>query len=147
MRTVKSCGVLVFRSEPVESFLLLKHPVRYDLPKGHLEDGESEIECALRELWEETGIRADHVDLDLTFRFTSRYRVQLRKFPGEDVDKTLVIFLGRLTSRVEIALTEHVDHEWIAWDPPHRIQRQTIDPLLAQWAEHQAAGESTSDTP
>lgn len=32
-------------------------PGTYDLPKGHLESGEDAVECALRELWEETGIK------------------------------------------------------------------------------------------
>ena len=56
MQQLKSCGVLVFRDEPSLSFLLMEHTQRLDLPKGHVDPGESEIECALRELEEETGI-------------------------------------------------------------------------------------------
>ena len=37
MRKLKSCGVLVFRKQPHCSFSLMKHPHRYDLPKGHIE--------------------------------------------------------------------------------------------------------------
>jgi bis(5'-nucleosidyl)-tetraphosphatase len=32
---------------------------------------------------------------------------------------------------VKIKLTEHPDFAWVKWNPPHRIQSQTIDPLLA----------------
>ncbi len=49
-RAIKACGVLVVRGAPVEQFLLMKHTDRLDLPKGHVEDGESETETALREL-------------------------------------------------------------------------------------------------
>lgn len=53
---VQSCGFLVFRNTPNggKEFLLLKLPERYDLPKGHREIGETEMQTALRELQEET---------------------------------------------------------------------------------------------
>jgi bis(5'-nucleosidyl)-tetraphosphatase len=136
---VKACGVLVFRDDPVESFLLMRHRKRLDLPKGHIEPGESEIECALRELWEETGIRAKDVELDPNFRWTTEYDVDGRRYGlGERVHKTVVIFLGKLRGTVEIACSEHVGFEWIAWQPPHSIQSQTIDPLLAAVAQYRA---------
>ena len=40
--------------------MLLVHRPKYDdwtFPKGKAEDGESDAECALREVWEETGLR------------------------------------------------------------------------------------------
>jgi 8-oxo-dGTP pyrophosphatase MutT (NUDIX family) len=132
MSEVKACGVLLFRDQPTESFLLMRHPHRLDLPKGHVDPGETELECALRELEEETGIRAEHIELDNGFRFTLQYEVDGRRYGlGDRVPKTLVVFLGRLLREVPIACTEHNGFEWVAWNPPHRIQVQTIDPLLA----------------
>ncbi|HEY9740619.1 MAG TPA: NUDIX domain-containing protein [Coleofasciculaceae cyanobacterium] len=69
MQKIKSCGVIVIRTKPQWSFLLMQHPTRYDLPKGHIEVGEDELGCALRELHEETGIEASHLQLDEKFRF------------------------------------------------------------------------------
>lgn len=46
LRQVKSCGFFVMK--PNQSFLLMKHPKRYDLPKGHMEPGETEQQTALR---------------------------------------------------------------------------------------------------
>jgi 8-oxo-dGTP pyrophosphatase MutT (NUDIX family) len=46
LRQVKSCGFLVMK--PDNSFLLMKHSHRYDLPKGHMEVGETEQQTALR---------------------------------------------------------------------------------------------------
>ncbi|MEM1067404.1 MAG: DNA mismatch repair protein MutT, partial [Planctomycetota bacterium] len=33
-------------------------------------------------------------------------------------------------------LTEHASASWFEWSPPHQIQSQTIDPLLAAVAQH-----------
>jgi 8-oxo-dGTP pyrophosphatase MutT (NUDIX family) len=46
LREVKSCGFFVMK--PDQSFLLMKHPNYYDLPKGHMEVGETEHQTALR---------------------------------------------------------------------------------------------------
>ncbi|MEX2173180.1 MAG: NUDIX domain-containing protein [Pirellulaceae bacterium] len=129
MPDVRSCGVLIVRGSPVREFLLMRHADRWDLPKGHVDPGETDLECALRELREETGIAEENIALVEGFRFTARYQVREKKL-GKRCDKTLVIFLARLVRDVPIVVTEHLGYEWFAWDPPHRIQAMTIDPLL-----------------
>lgn len=136
MRPVKSCGVIIFRRNPELSFLLMKHPHRFDLPKGHVEEGETEIQCALRETWEETGIPTEQVTLDPTFRYEEVYYPIEPRFGSERVEKTLVIFLGWVEKVDEIVVTEHGGHEWRAWKPPHNIQKYTINPLLAAVQAH-----------
>jgi 8-oxo-dGTP pyrophosphatase MutT (NUDIX family) len=57
---VRAAGGLVVRSGNV----LLVHRPRYDdwtFPKGKCEHGESDEECALREVHEETGLRCELV--------------------------------------------------------------------------------------
>jgi len=130
MSEVKSCGFLIVRGDPVREFLLMRHADRWDLPKGRVDPGETEMECALRELAEETGITTADVKPIEPFRFTSHYQVCGNR-DGRLYDKTLVIFLARLVRDVPIASTEHLGHQWFAWNPPHRIQSMTIDPLLA----------------
>ena len=130
MPEVKSCGVIVFRREPY-SFLLMQHRSRWDLPKGHVDPGETDLECALRELDEETAIRAQDIELDDHFCFETHYMIRDRSFPEEQAKKTLRIFLAWLNRDVEIVPTEHIGYEWFSWNPPHQIQTATIDPLLA----------------
>jgi bis(5'-nucleosidyl)-tetraphosphatase len=134
MPEVKSCGVLIIRGRPVREFLLMRHADRWDLPKGHVDLGETEVQCALRELHEETGIEAADVRLIDGFRFESHYPVRAKK-SGKLYDKTLVIFLGELQRDVPIAVTEHQGFAWFPWQPPHRIQAWTIDPLLTAVAD------------
>lgn len=134
MKHLKSCGVLLFRNTSRLSFLLLRHPNRYDLPKGHIQEGESEVDCALRELREETGIQSQQLRLEAGFRYTTTYRTRYRRFDGEEVEKTLVVFLAHLEAEAEVIPHEHGAFVWMEWAPPHQIQTETIDPLLAQAA-------------
>ncbi|MEQ8785275.1 MAG: NUDIX domain-containing protein [Pirellulaceae bacterium] len=133
---IMSCGVLVYRGQPPDSFLLMRHVNRWDLPKGHVDPGETELACALRELREETGISPGDLALDPDFRFAMQYPVRPKRFGGREMLKTLVVFLGRLTCDVEITPTEHPDYQWFPWRPPHAIQENTINPLLAAVEEH-----------
>ena len=97
MRQVKSCGFILFngnRATPQKSFLLMKHADRYDLPKGHTEPGESDLECALREMNEETGIPISAVQIEPGFEYRSIYYPQYERFNDEILEKTLIIFFG-----------------------------------------------------
>lgn len=129
MEKVKSCGFLIYRTQPQRSILLMKHPKRWDLPKGHVDDGETNMECALRELHEETGIEKRHLRIEEGFKFKDRYIVETKKSKKK---KKLIIYLAELIEDVEIVPTEHEGYEWFDWNPPHSIQEKTINPLLAE---------------
>jgi bis(5'-nucleosidyl)-tetraphosphatase len=139
MKQVKSCGFILFtgdRTNPQKSFLLMKHADRYDLPKGHIEPGESDLECALREMNEETGIPVSAVRVEPGFEYRSIYHPKYARYDDEIIEKTLIIFLGWVDSPAVTISTEHLGYEWIDWQPPHQIQTQTIDPLLAEVMAH-----------
>lgn len=59
-REVRAAGGVVWRRGDGDSFeVLLVHRPRYDdwsLPKGKRESGEADEDCALREVFEETGL-------------------------------------------------------------------------------------------
>lgn len=134
MEKVKACGFLIYRTEPQRSILLMKHPRRWDLPKGHVDDGETNLQCALRELHEETGITEDDLRIEDGFKYKDRYIFETKK--GKKKNKTLIVYLAELINDVEIVPTEHDDYKWFDWDPPHAIQEMAIDPLLEyvdQW--------------
>ena len=138
MDIIKSCGFLVFRDD-YKSFLLMQHKTRWDLPKGHVDPGETEMECALRELDEETGIKESQLTIDEHFRFVDEYTVYPKKFDRQPREKNLIIFLALIDDgETEIKLTEHIGYQWTPWEPPHQIQEQTIDPLLKFVADYWA---------
>lgn len=132
-----ACGFLIICETPSRSFLLMKHPDRWDLPKGHLEDGETELECAFRELEEETGITSELVEVNDGFQYELNYPVDLSRYGGSGrVLKRVVLFLGTVKRIPEVQTTEHGGFHWFPWNPPHQIQEQTIDPLLQAAANY-----------
>ncbi len=85
----KSCGAIVYRkSHGNTEILLIKHvnSGHWSFPKGHVEGNETEVETALREIKEETGI---DVIVDPSFRETVSY------FPRKDTQKVVVYFIAK----------------------------------------------------
>ncbi|MBP0954607.1 MAG: NUDIX domain-containing protein [Oscillospiraceae bacterium] len=85
----KSCGAVVYRKYHGNTeILLVKHinSGHWSFPKGHMEDGESEVETALREIKEETDL---DVLIDPSFRETVTY------FPHRDTQKVVVYFVAK----------------------------------------------------
>lgn len=135
---VRSCGFIVFRTADDNSlqFLLMEHKSRWDLPKGHVDPGETQMECALRELHEETGIQEADITVDADYQYSHQYEVRYSRNDYRPQMKELVIYLAQLDRPVEIAVTEHIGYQWFDWQPPHAIQEETIDPVLELVAEH-----------
>jgi bis(5'-nucleosidyl)-tetraphosphatase len=109
--TRTACGfVLVREAGPGLQYLLLTNRSRGELglPKGHAEDGESELATALRETAEETGL----TDLapDPWFRRTVRYPTQRRE---QRYEKTVVYLLARLRNGDVRLSEEHSEHRWV----------------------------------
>lgn len=87
-----SCGAVVFtRIDGEPHYLLVRAKDQpegcHGFPKGHMEPGETEAETALREIYEETGVR---VRLLEGFRAVTEY--DLPRIP--DTRKRVVFFLG-----------------------------------------------------
>lgn len=98
--------------------LLLRHSSissrgggHWDFPKGHIDDGETEIQTALRELEEETGIT--HANIIDGFRDTITYT-----FSGGQgqIEKEVVFFIA-FTKESNVTLShEHIDYSWLDFD-------------------------------
>lgn len=96
-----------------------------------MDDGETNLECALRELEEETSILAADIEVDPDFVYESAYQVRRKRYGNVKIPKTTYIYMARLINEdVSIELTEHEGYLWARWAPPHKIQKNTIDPLL-----------------
>jgi 8-oxo-dGTP pyrophosphatase MutT (NUDIX family) len=134
---VRAAGILLISvKEQPPQFLLMRHSNRWDLPKGHCEEGESFRETALRETEEETGISPKTISLDPNFSFDLVYPVTYRRWGNQTFEKQVRYFLGYVREKPTLKPTEHESTRWFDWHPPHQIQLQTIDPLLAAVAEY-----------
>lgn len=99
----KSCGAVVYRKfHGNTEILLIKHQRSgcWSFPKGHMEEGETETQTAIRETKEETNIDIS-ID-DPSFRETVVFN------PRRDTRKEVVYFIGRATSFDAAAQEEEI---------------------------------------
>lgn len=112
MKHEKSCGAIVFReADGIREFLIVRHQKKgkkgghWDLPKGHMEEGESEEQTALREVKEETNLDVELVE---------NFREGIAYSPGPGVMKAVIFFLAKaLDGEVILQDEEIMDHCWL----------------------------------
>lgn len=118
LRHEKSCGALIFRGERDSlEFLLLKSRFggHWSFPKGHMELGESEVQTALREVREETG---------LSIQLLDGFRQCVEYYPKPNIKKQVVYFLGSITdpSAVPVPQKEEVSElKWMNFQEAFRV--------------------------
>ena len=133
-----SCGAVVFREDGRERrFLLIRNrrSAHWGLPKGHIEQGESNEQTAIREVREETGI-----DIQILPEFMRRsdYVIQGK------IEKTVFIFLAR-TKQTEIVRQEEEIEEcgWFTFDDAmdtlnYENDKRILAQARAYFTEHAA---------
>lgn len=115
MRREKSCGAVVYRTHHQQiELLLIKHRYggHWSFPKGHVEEGENEIQTALREVKEETGLS---IELREGFRECVEY------FPKPYIKKQVIYFLGK--SLGDDAQRQEEEISELRWVPLAEAQR------------------------
>lgn len=82
----KSCGAIIYNED--KKVLVVKHNAgHWDFPKGHIEENETEIQTAIREVKEETNIDISIPDENIKY--------EIHYNPKPDVDKTVIFFLAK----------------------------------------------------
>jgi 8-oxo-dGTP pyrophosphatase MutT (NUDIX family) len=79
----KSCGAIIINDNKV--LIIKQHQGFYSFPKGHVEQGESEIETAKREVKEETNL---DIEIFNNYRYVITYQVK------ENILKDVVYFIA-----------------------------------------------------
>ena len=129
MRKEISCGCVIFDKATHSKVLIVYEKNRnfWGFPKGHIEEGETEIQTALREVKEEVGI--DVKVLDEKYRYAINYIIE-----DKQVDKTSVFYIAEtLEDDVEItnqeAEIEDIPVRYILPDTrPIKISPATVIP-------------------
>lgn len=120
----KSCGVLPYRMADgnKEYLIVLEQYSRcWSLPKGHMEIGETETDTAIRELWEETGLRAV---LDTRKTATIEYPI------SPIARKQVVFFLGETSGIPKAREGEIKSFRWVkAEELKNYLFPDTVDAL------------------
>lgn len=105
----KSCGVVPFRrnGDAPEFLILLQTNRCWSFPKGHMEAEETETQTALRELEEETGLKARLIG---GARTVSEYAI------SPLIRKQVVLFLGEVQGDVIPQEKEILNYRWVKFD-------------------------------
>lgn len=106
-----SSGAVVYRIiNNATRFLLIKNKrsSNWGFPKGHLEQGETNIEAASREVLEETGI---HIKIHSGFESVSRYKIKNK------IDKKVSIFVAATDDTNTVIQEEEIeDYVWLSYN-------------------------------
>ena len=125
-RTI-SCGCFIVRElTPGHKEVLLVKPFpqrdNWGVPKGHIEEGESYVQCALREVLEETGVRPKIDESVPHYSCITRNHHEV---------KTVIIYLATLDEHQEI--TGDGENSEIKWFPIdslptlHKYQHEVLE--------------------
>jgi len=129
---IRAAGALLWReTNEREVEIALIHRPKYDdwtLPKGKIEEGETALQCAYRELFEETGIKA---------AFTRQLGTV--EYEESDQRKRVIFWAARCALDTKtFVVNEEVDQlEWLAPEnalaqATHDSDRQMIESFLEQ---------------
>lgn len=107
MKKETSCGCIIINNNKV---LLVFEKGRnfWGFPKGHMEENETELETAIREVKEEVGL---DVIIDSSKRYELHYNIDNR------IDKTTVLYLAKtVDDNVSKQDSEILDARWVNID-------------------------------
>ena len=106
----KSCGAVVYKQDGESTYILIEKMKagHFSIPKGHVENNETEVETALREIKEETNLE---VIIDSNFREVVSYS------PYSGCIKDVVFFVAKaITFDVKEQLIEVSNILWLKPD-------------------------------
>ncbi len=109
----RSAGaIIVYRSDSLLEYLILHYPAgHWDFPKGNVEKGESDLDAAIREISEETGLT--NLNFVNSFRKTIQYYY---KRGDQLVKKSVTFYLAEAKSKDVKLSFEHKGYIWLPID-------------------------------
>ena len=129
IRKELSAGVIVYYDEfmndrTVRLYLLLNYRHGYwNFAKGKLEGNETNLEAAIRELHEETGLTAE-----IFPDFEQPISYMFKDPQGSLVHKTVTYFVGKALIKEVVISSEHLSYQWL----PLRAALQELTYVNAQ---------------
>lgn len=110
----EACGCIPYRIKrngEIEALLVLREKGFWEFPKGKKEKGESDLECALREMKEETGLSgtlSSQEPIALEYLFSKN---------EEKYKKHVLLFLCLINAESEVCVDnkEIVDFVWLTF--------------------------------
>jgi len=129
----KSCGAIIFTRNNTRRYLLLKYGWgHWGFVKGHVEKGEDENQTVLREMEEETGIKAEQLQFIPSFNEKISYFYTKE---GKKIYKEVIYFLAE-SYGMQIKLShEHTDYSWLPYNEAMKQLTYENDRMVLEKAE------------
>ena len=123
VKNTKSVGGVVINQQG-EVLVISQHGTAWSLPKGHIDEGETEIEAAKREITEESGIS----QLKFVRKLGSYQRHRINPDGNEDQSefKTITIFLFKTDENLLKPLDP--DNPEARWIPKEKVTELLTHP-------------------
>jgi 8-oxo-dGTP pyrophosphatase MutT (NUDIX family) len=123
MKNEKACGAVIEKDGKI--LLIFQQNGFWGFPKGHVEEGETEAETAVREVFEETGL---WVEINEENRFEFSYDIK-----DLNIHKTVVLFTAKVVddSRFKKQDEEVAEMDWFKEDDVE--DRLTFEDWKAVW--------------
>jgi len=122
MEREKTVGIVIFRREGKGiRYLLLHHGGPYwNFPKGRQEPGETEVQTALRELREETGITDVKIIDGFKHEYNYDFDSEVNDGVREKIFKHAIFFIGEVQGDAVEISHEHIDYGWFDYETAHK---------------------------
>lgn len=130
LKTTDSAGIFVFRKDKeTVKVLMIRSLNSWAFPKGHIESGETSKEAALREVFEETGIKACILS-DTVYEASSAFK---------DENRRILYYIGRFFSgELKPQIEETAGAAWVDADTAASLLRFKEDapPFLKAYGDY-----------
>ncbi len=116
MKFEKSAGLILFKKEKNNrAYLLLENNGKWGFPKGNINENESDLNAALRECEEETGIKK--IKIIPGFKESEDYIYKdIYAGSNELVKKNVVYYLAETSEEKVIISFEHQNYAWLTFE-------------------------------
>lgn len=111
----KSCGAIIIDEDKI--LVIQQAAGHWGFPKGHVEEGETEVQTAIREIKEETNL---DVEINEDYRYAEHYS------PREGVEKDVIYFIAKKIGGEIKPQEEEVQNIcWLSYE--EALERLTYD--------------------
>lgn len=136
MSQPRSAGIVIVRKINDNTFnvLLMRAYNYWDFPKGGIEENETELQAALREVEEEAGITKLSFNWGEQFYTTEKYgktKKTVTYFIAETTESNVVMGISPTLGR-----PEHNEYRWLSFDEARMLTIDRITKVL-NWAENE----------
>jgi len=122
MTTQISAGIIIYRyTKEGIKFLLLYHGHNYwNFPKGKIEKDENAIITALREVYEETGLKRSSLKFKKGFKTSERYMFRAKEDKSK-IFKIVTFYLAETSEPIIKVSKEHLGYGWFSLSESIRV--------------------------